>query len=429
MNARKAETIGNLKKACLSVVLAFSGLSAATAQEAVDTEKLFKEGIFLREQGQVFSAIEALETVLSNNPSLNRARLELAVAYFRALNLDQANAQAQKVLDDPKTPENVRLAVLAFQAQIKRDQAALTAKPHTFEPSISLGFLYDTNVNVGPSGATLPGGLVLTPGSTPQHDWAAVAQAGITHTYNSPLVVRFGETASRLIWQTSAGLYHKNYSEKTDFNLTALSLSTGPGWVAPNKWRTKLNFQADALYLGGDYLGLYTSVSPTFTLQLNNGELTWDALVLNKNFNRAIDAGRDSNYYSTGLSYGHLFLQGKLAVQGGAHVFMEEASANRFSNDGWEAFIGTNIVAWQNGSVFGRYSYKETKFDGAEPVFNLARNETEHRLEVGFGHNFKEGLMKDWRLSGSWQFTDNNSNVSIYTYEREVVGVNLGRSF
>jgi hypothetical protein len=429
MNARKAETIGSLKRACLPVFLAFAGLSTASAQEAVDTDKLFKEGIFLREQGQVFSAIEALETVLSNNPSLNRARLELAVAYYRALNFEQANEQGQKVLNDPKTPENVRLAVLAFLAQIKRDQVALVAKPHTWEPSISIGALYDTNVNVGPGSSVLPGGLVLDPGSTPQHDWATVVQAGLTHTYNSPVVMRFGETASRFIWQTSAGLYHKNYFEKTDFNLTALSLSTGPGWIAPDKWRTKINLQADALYLGGDYLGLYTSISPTFTLQLKNGELTWDALVLNKDFDRVIDAGRNSNYYSTGLSYGHLFLAGKLAVQGGVHAFMEEASASRFSNDGWEAFVGTNVVAWQNGSVYGRYSYKETKFDGVEPVFNLARNETENRVEVGFAHNFKEGLMKDWRVSGSWQFTDNDSNVSIYTYEREVVGVNLGRSF
>ena len=105
MNAHKAETTGSLKLTCLSLMLALAGLSSATAQEAVDTEKLFKEGIFLREQGQVFSSIEALETVLSNNPALNRARLELAVAYYRALNYDQANQQAQKVLDDPKTPE------------------------------------------------------------------------------------------------------------------------------------------------------------------------------------------------------------------------------------------------------------------------------------------------------------------------------------
>lgn len=429
MNARQAETIDTLKRVCLPVFLAIAGLSTAVAQETVDTDKLFKEGIFLREQGQVFSAIEALETVLSNNPSLNRARLELAVAYYRALNLEQATQQSQKVLDDPKTPENVRLAVLTFLAQIKRDQAELLAKPHTWEPSVSLGVLYDTNVNVGPSGATLPGGLVLQPGSTPQHDWATVAQAGVAHTYSSPMVMRIGETAARFIWQTSAGLYHKNYAEKTDFNLTALSLSTGPAWVAPNKWRAKLNLQGDALYLGGNYLGFYSSISPTFTLQLKNGELTWDALALNKNFDRQADAGRDSNFYSTGLSYGHLFLQGKLAVQLGLHAFVEDAADSRFSNDGWETFVGANVVAWENGSVFGRYSYKEAKHDGLEPVFNLARDETENRMEVGFSHNFKQSLLKDWRLSGSWQFTDSRSNVSIYTYEREVVGVNLGRSF
>ncbi|MBS1130859.1 MAG: hypothetical protein H6R16_1861 [Proteobacteria bacterium] len=429
MNAPKAETTGSLKLTCLSVMLALAGLSSATAQEAVDTDKLFKEGIFLREQGQVFSSIEALETVLSNNPALNRARLELAVAYYRALNYDQANQQAQKVLDDPKTPENVRLAVLAFLAQIKRDQVALVAKPHTFEGSISLGAQYDSNVNVGPGGAILPGGLVLAPSSVPKHDWASVIQAGATHTYNSPSVVRLGETATRFLWQTSAGLYQKNYFSVTEFNLTALSLSTGPVLIAPDKWRAKLNLQVDGLWLGGNFLGVYTSLSPTVTLQFKNGELTWDALVLNKAFDRDIDVGRDSNYYSTGVSYGHLFLQGKLALQGGLHVFMEDASASRYSNDGWEAFVGANVVAWQNGNVYGRYSYKDTKFDGVEPVFALARDEYEKRYEVGFGHNFKEGFAKDWRLSGSWQKTENNSNVSIYTYSRQIAGVSIGRSF
>lgn len=429
MNALKAETTGSLKLTCLSVMLALAGLNSATAQEAVDTDKLFKEGIFLREQGQVFSSIEAFETVLSNNPALNRARLELAVAYYRALNYDQANQQAQKVLDDPKTPENVRLAVLAFLAQIKRDQVALAAKPHTFEGSISVGGQYDSNVNVGPGGAILPGGLILDPGSVPKHDWATVVQAGATHTYNSPSVVRLGETATRFLWQTSAGLYQKNYFSVTDFNLTALSLSTGPVLVAPDKWRAKLNLQVDSLWLGGNFLGLYTSLSPTVTVQFKNGELTWDALVLNKAFDRDLDVGRDSNYYSTGVSYGHLFLQGKLAIQGGLHVFMEDASAARYSNDGWETFIGANVVAWQNGNVYGRYSYKDTKFDGVEPVFGISRDEYEKRYEVGFGHNFKEGFAKDWRLSGSWQKTENNSNVSIYTYSRHIAGVNIGRSF
>ena len=429
MNAGKQGTASLFAHTAVAALLLTTGIMGVSAQESTDTDKLFKEGIFLREQGQVFSSIEAFETVLSNNPALQRARLELAVAYYRAMDYEQATKQAQQVLNDPKTPENVRLAVLTFLAQIKRDEVALTAQPHSWEPSLSLGTLYDSNVNIGPSGATLPGGLILAPGSEPKRDWAGVLQAGLTHTYNSPLIMRLGETPARFIWQTSAGLYHKGYFNQNDFDLTAVTVATGPGFIAPGKWRAKINLQVDDLYLGGNHLGVYTSIAPTVTWQFKNGELTWDAMALQKDFKREIDVGRDSLFYTTGASYGHLFLQGKLAVQGGAHVFEEQADSNRFSNRGWEAFLGVNITTWQNGSVFGRYSYRKAKYDGAEPVFNVSRDEHEDRYEIGFAHNFKEGLLKDWKLSGSWLRSENTSNVSIYTYDRDVASVNLSHSF
>ena len=429
MNAEKQGTISIFARTAVATTLLLTGISLVSAEETADSEKLFKEGIFLREQGQVFSSIEAFETVLSNDPALHRARLELAVAYYRAMNYSQATQQAQKVLDDPKTPESVRLAVLTFLAQIKRDEVALTAQPHTWEPSISLGALYDTNVNIGPSGSLLPGGLILSNASKPKEDWAGVLQAGLTHTYNSPLIMRLGETPARFIWQTSAGLYHKGYANENSFDLTALTIATGPGFIAPGKWRAKINLQVDDLYLGGNHLAIYTSLAPTFTWQFRNGELTWDAMVLHKQFERQIDNGRDSEFYTSGLSYGHLFLQGKLAAQGGVHAFTEEAKDSRFSNDGWEAFLGVNATTWQNGSAFGRYSYREAKYKGLEPVFNKSRDEFENRYEIGFAHNFKEGLMKDWKLSGSWLRSDNHANVSIYTYQRDVTSINLARSF
>ena len=429
MKVSYANTIGSLKRTGLLTVPALIAASSVWAQEAVDVEKLFKEGVFLREQGRIFSSIEALETVLSNNPSLHRARLELAVAYFRALDYAQAAQQAQKVLDDPKTPDNVKLAIWAFMAEIKQKQAALVDKTHTWEPSVSVGLLYDSNVNVGPSATTLPGGLVLALGSQPIDDWAAVLQAGISHTYSSPNIMRIGETATRFIWQSRAALFHKGYFDQNDYNLTAVSLSTGPGWLAPNKWRANINLQFDDLYLGGEHLGLYSSVSPTITWQLKDAELTWDGMWLNKSFRRSLDSGRDSDYLTTGVSYGQLFNEGKVAIQGGLHVFDENADASRFSNQGWEAFVGANFAAWQNGSVYARYSYKKSKFDGVEPLFAVARNEHENRYEIGFGHEFKEGLLAGWRLSGNIQRTEARSNVTIYTYNRDLVGIQLGRSF
>jgi len=109
--------------------------------------------------------------------------------------------------------------------------------------------------------------------------------------------------------------------------------------------------------------------------------------------------------------------------------FGERADAVHFSNDGWEAFIGANFVAWDNGSIYGRYSLKDAKYKDVYPGFPVARDETEDRYEIGVGHNFKEGALANWRLSGSWQQTYSRSNVSIFTYDRELVSVNLGRSF
>lgn len=430
MNVMKAKQHRTSVTRLLLPVLLSLGFSSVQAQESVDVDKLFKEGIFQREQGNVFTAIEALETVLSNQPTLHRARLELAVAYFRALNYEQAAQQAQKVLDDPKTPDNVRIAVLAFQAQIKRDQAALVAQKHTWEPSVSLGFIYDSNINVGPDSSILPGGFILDTTSLPRSAEGFVAQAGIAHTYNSPNIMRFGETASRFIWQSRANIYNKSYLGESDYNLTVLSLSTGPGWIAPNKWRANLNAQFDYLYLGDKDLALFSSISPSFTWQMKNGELTADAIYLNKDFKRQADIGRNSDYGSIGLSYGHLFNQGKFALQGGVHYFDERADQARFSNDGMEYFLGANVVAWNNGNVYGRVSRKDSQFKGIEIApYLVARDEYEDRYEVGFNHNFKEGGLNNWKLSGSYQLTRNRSNVSIYTYEREVFAVTMGRSF
>jgi len=415
-----------------AVALCMTGISAFAADtdaDSVDVEKLFKEGVYQREQGNLFTSIEALQTVLSNQPALHRARLELAVSYYRTLNFEAAKQQAQTVLDDPKTPPNVRIAVLAFMAQVKKDEEAMLAQRQVWTPSVSLGLLYDTNVNAGPSSDVLPGGLVLAPGSRPKDDTAAVLQAGVSHRYNSPTVMRIGESAARFIWQSQLNLFHRGYFKESDYNLSALTLATGPGWLVPNKWRANINLQLDDIWLGGEEIALYSSLNPSVTWEIKEGEITWDAIALNKDFTRGVDQGRDSNYYATGLSVGKMFKGGKVAVQGGVRVFDEQADVSRFSNDGTEFFVGGNFVAWNNGNVYARYSQKDAKFDGVEPVYNVARDETEERYEVGFGHNFKEGLMKNWKLSGSYIESHNNSNVSIYNYDREMTSVNLSRAF
>lgn len=77
----KRAVLGSAIAACMA---SLSVYAADMSDE--DTDKLFKEGMYQRELGNLFTSIEAFQTVLSNQPALNRARLELAVSYYRTLN-------------------------------------------------------------------------------------------------------------------------------------------------------------------------------------------------------------------------------------------------------------------------------------------------------------------------------------------------------
>ena len=179
----KSKRTGTIFLGIIFSVIFLGCYSFSFAQtEQPDTETLYREGMYLKEKGDLFSAIEAFNSILSAQPSLNRVRLELAVAYYRAMNYEESKRQAEMVLKDPNIPESVRLSILAFLAQVKKDEEDFLTKRQVFEPSVSFGLLYDSNVNAGPAESIIQVTditLTLTPQSVRQSDWAAFLSAGL----------------------------------------------------------------------------------------------------------------------------------------------------------------------------------------------------------------------------------------------------------
>lgn len=410
------------------VLLSFSLVMA----EEPDTEMLYREGMYLREKGDFYAAIEAFHSILSAQPNLHRVRLEMAVTYYRMMNYEEARRQAESVLQDPKIPESVRLSILAFLAQNKKDEEEFYAKRHVLEPSVSFGLLYDTNVNAGPTDDIIQVGdltLTLTPDSLELNDWAAFLSAGLVHRYQFPGLFQAGDKIGRFLWISQANAYRKQYFREEDYNLDVLSLSTGPSLLVLQSFRANIAGRVDYLRLGDSELAWYLSLGPSISWQFANGELTWDGLLLKRDFTRDEDDGRDSAYTATGLYYGHLFNQGKFAIQIGGRLFKENADSRRFSNDGTEILAGANMATWPNGALYANAGMKNIDYDGKEPVFNKTRDEEEYRLEVGITHDFKETVLNGWRLTGSFEYTDNQSNVSIYDYRRKVTMISMNRTF
>lgn len=430
-------SLGVLRGVAAGVALGVSCLPILAFAASQENEALFKQGMQALEDDRLTTAIESFHSILSNQPSLHRARLELAVAYYRAYKFDEAEKLAQQVLDDSATPPEVRVTILAFLAQVKQDKAAAAVR-HQFKPSVGLGYMYDSNVNVGPSTDVVQLGdqtLTLLPGSTERSDNATIFNLDLRHRYQPGKTFEVGQRTAVFLWQNELSLYHREYSSEDEFNLTVLSASTGPAWVVLRHWRANIDFRADYIWLSNSELGIFTSLNPAVTWQFTDGELTLDAYITDRDYedgrpvSEGGDGGREGTYIAAGPSLGRYFNQRKVAAQIGMRLIDFNADAERFAYDGYELYAGVNVKTWEGGSVYGRTALRDVDYEGFEPGFGQSRDEQEKRFAIGFRHEFKDGAWDKWAIGGDIQYTNNDSNISIYDYDRRQIQLNVGRTF
>ncbi|WP_292950043.1 MULTISPECIES: surface lipoprotein assembly modifier [unclassified Neptuniibacter] len=418
---------GSILSGVVLSVMASSVIAADTTEEQFDPEAFFKQGMKEREEGAPYKSIESFQTILSNKPALHRARLELAVAYMQTLQYQEAEQQAQAVLDDPQTPPSVRVSILAFLAQLKKDAEQLIPQ-HDHKFNLSAGILFDSNVNVGPSSdvININGDILDITSGQPISDSALVLTAGYDHSYRTGKTLRFGQSTGMLFWQSGATLYNRGYDEEGEFDLTVLSLRTGPAIVTNSKFRGNIALQADHIRLGDEKLANYIGLQPSLTWAYDaSTEFTIDAEVTERDFEQETDQGRDSEYYSVGASLGKGYKNNTVGVQAGIEYFNNQAREAEYSNDGWGAYAGINWQVKPEGSVFSRLSYNESEYGGIVTGVGKVRDEEEIQLIIGGKHM----IANEFELSLLWMRTEAESNVELYEYERNQISFNVSRKF
>jgi len=436
----KIKHITNIKRyqgAMLGLALVFAMQPFALAQTTgpnPEVEAKFREGLTALQEQRLKSAIRAFSQILDIDPQLHRAKLELALAYYRSLRYEEAEKLAKEVLDNPATPPEVRVTILAFLAQVKRDSERFGQK-NSFKPFISAGVMHDSNVNVGPSDARIRVGdvdLSLTPSSLAKSDNAYVVNAGLDHLFQSGKRIDIGERTGMLVWQTGASVYSRKYNKFGDFDLAVASLSTGPAVLMLRHWRASLQVRSDYMELGGHALGWFNSLTPSITWQFDNREVTWDAIYTRRAYHRKIDRGREGDYIATGVSLGQYFNNRKMVVTAGARAVKFFADDDQFGYLGGQFNAGISTDTWHNGSAYARGRASVFQYDGRDSLFDKARDDIEYRTTVGLVHEYKDegDLLKDWVVNLFWERTYNDSNIGdLYSYIRNQWTLSLSRSF
>ncbi|HFQ80458.1 MAG TPA: hypothetical protein ENK33_03690 [Desulfobacterales bacterium] len=418
---------------CLIIITVGQGVKAAETTQAPSAQQQFLDAMKKRAEDKLYDAAAGFNNILTNHPLLQRARLELAVTYYRLYDYAKAQKLAQKVLDDPKTPPNVRVTVLAFMAQIKRDAQGM--KPgHTWKPSIAIGWMHDSNINVGPSSNVINIGntqLQVSPGSLPISDDATILSANLAHRYETGKTVRFGQKNASFLWQDNLSLYRRDYYSENVDDLDVISFSTGPAFVAMKDWRANLAAQVSYIRLGNRDLAWFTSLLPSYTKQFANGayQLSLDGDYTFRIYKRDQDKGRNSNYLSGQLSIGRTFVRARVGLLAGVRLFRETADDTIYTDTGRDFYASISWRAWTNGALYGRINDTHYSYDGKEALINLSRQERTRKYTLGISHTFRYKWLNGWGLSGNYVRTENNSNIDLYEYTREQSSVMLSKAF
>jgi len=421
--------IKTISSVCLCASLM---IQPSFAEEAIDPEALFAEAMQYREDGELFRSIEIFETILNNQPDLNRARLELAVSYHLTRRYEQAKEQLTTVLNDPDTPEAVKLSITAYLAQLSGDIKA-SANRSKSSLYFSAGLFTDSNINLGPDSKTI-GGDSLFPLAQVEDSYGAQFLASFSNRSRASQPLEIAGGIVDFEWLTQATAYNKNYtadSKDSDFNLGVLSLSTGPALIKDKSWRTALNFKLEKLFFGNDPYAKFLSINPLFTYSLTPGlEVTLENTTTVKEYD---DTALDNDLKGTAsiwaIDVAQFYSKQNIGVQAGVKYHDNGAKALTRHYTGAEIYLGGQMPAWKDARAYLTISGRNYKYKAIETNFTEIRDETEARAILGVNHNFKSGKLKSWTLNTQASYTDNDSNLNEFKYTRTLLEVNMRRYF
>jgi hypothetical protein len=416
------------------LVTAFLMSAVSPAQEAQGDEiqERFDDAMSALEADRISTARQLLAQLLADYPTLHRARLELARADYIARDYNAAEEQVLEVLGDPEVPASVRTTLLAFLAQIRDDRLTFE-QPHSWGGYVYTGVMYDSNVNFGTTRDIVNVGGIpfnIKKDSQEESDWAAVLDTGITHIYNPNKTFRAGEDTGYFLWESQGNAYYRRYTDEDDYNLGVLTLRTGPVWAVPEKWRASFAVQADQLFLGDENLGFFLTLNPSVNFLLNQRtELTLDLVLTDRNYDDRADKAREGTYYSGLAVLTRFYLARDLGLQFGAGYSGFDADNDVLSYDTPEVFVGATYQAWLGGSVFGRVGYRSYDYDDPVPLFNKSRDDDELRFITGVQHQLNGDFLNGWVVRAEYVYTDNDSNIDLFDYDRSQVSVGISRGF
>ena len=375
--------------------------------------------------GEVDLALKKLREMLAVDPNLHRVRLELATVYFETGKYKEARQELETVLE-AKPPE-------AVKKNIEKLLANIDAKTKRLFTSLrgSFGYQWDSNVSAGPENeriyippAGTGGTLTLTETQRElRHD------VGVVNLFGSALY-DMGEERSWM-WNMTGSLYQTYTQEHQEFDFTQWRLTTGPWWVGQQSILKLLAgytgniFEHDRLFYSYEYSASYEYFFTSYFSLRGLWSNTKDQYV------SSIREGQDNTNRILELNPSFYFNNRKDILSFIISDEMAKARDPRYSYDGTNLGVSYfKQFKWFTNwdmEFYSRYKFSKREYRAPEILWpmNHLRTDKRHNFYIVLSRNFYKNLF----ASLSYNWVENSSNTDLYTFDKHVVGFNVGFKF
>ena len=393
-------------------------------------------GLAALDSGKPNIAIFALERVLAVNPGHLQARAEIARAYLVAGEMD-ASEQEFKTVQQQNPPKEVSASIQKYLDVIETYRSGQTTTFHSYVEA-SVG--EDSNANTGTSNQQVS--FVFLPGGTP---FTTTLQSG-KKTRDTFAGLATGFSVRHLLTKDLSILGGINLNTRNNGSLSTLDTASIDGNLGLSQTKGNNTYSAilQAQTFSLNIKNYRDSVGMIGQWQRDMGNGSQTSLYLqytNLSYYDFSQRFRNAHRYMLGGAYATQ-LSGDSApvIYAGGYGGMETPQRDKFTSnsacstdsltclentfvgirDGGELKLAQQFTMLASASMEGRiYTGKEKLFQ------NTLRSDTQTdlRLAVNYAPD------KKWIITPSISYTDNDSNLGIYKYQRSLFSISARHNF
>lgn len=341
------------------------------------------------------SAAAAYERVLKVDSKNIKARFNLGVAYYRLGAYGMARKEFNNILEAGSSPKTIKQAHLFLQSIEKRQNS------RQLFLSTRLGRIHNTNINTGPTADS------IKTGHTAQADWGTTVDFTLNHNWDIGL-------PGYLSWDSTVSSNNYFY-DKGNFNFNSLKVNTGPKFSELKRYKIHLPFAVDIIeYDSEPYAQFYGIIPQLDWYYTKDLSIIFRTTVHRQNYSD--NTKYDGYYYKIAVMPLFYWNNQKFLLKSGLAYEWKDSTKDVKSYDGPLASVMffARMNKWIKALI--SFNYRRPTYNVVEPVYNKTRKRNHYKALAKL---FASLPWQGMRVTLSFDYTNDDSNIEDYSYDRE----------